>query len=855
MQRFFESLRPFIRLIVRRAGWVLVLATLLAAAGLWSAQNLTIDTDFSKLIPQDYPSVQALETLRETVGGESDVAVGIVSPSFEANKAFAEDLIPKALDLKREQHNEPYLTRVEYRRDTEFLENNALYFATQSELDQVEQFLNDQIEDAKLEANPFYFDLDEEESDTDSTAQELDQVYNRLVGTEYPVSDDSTTMVLRFYPAGSQTNIGFIEQLYDDLEQLVARMDPQAYHPDMEVTLAGRLLRQQVEIQAIQSDVLSSFGTGVSTVILVVVLYFLYKSYRARTAGGSFSRRALLTELVRAPAMALVIAVPLLMSLAWTFGIAYLAFETLNLMTATLGLVLFGLGIDFGIHFYGRYAEERAERNTVMKAAETTFTSTGQAITVGALTTAAALFVLTAADFKGFSEFGFIAGIGVLFALGAMTIVMPALLAVFERTGLLNLTASAAVPANGGGDGRSSFPAARRVVIGGVVAVIAALVLLPRASFEYDFGALEPEYEAYEVKDDVIDRVSTQSVGRNPAYIVTDTPEEAAKVAEAVRAKAAADTTSPTIQEVQTLQERFPLRDSAKQAKLERIADIRSLLNGKYLQNETSEDIERLRRAAQTRTPITIDQVPEYLRKRFTTKSGEVGTFVMIYPSVGLSDGRQSIAFAEDVGTIRTADGEVYHAGSTSLVAADMLRLMRQEAPWMVGGTFLIVALLMMINFGSIRWAGLALIPLVVGVLWMLLVLELVALKLNFYNLVVLPAVLGIGNDAGVHLVHRYREEGVGSIRRVLRSTGEHVTMGSLTTMIGFGGLLLSFHPGLRSIGELAVVGIGMTLLAALLFLPALLQWIEDQNAIPADAGNGVGTGESAALESEAAAS
>jgi hypothetical protein len=95
----------------------------------------------------------------------------------------------------------------------------------------------------------------------------------------------------------------------------------------------------------------------------------------------------------------------------------------------------------------------------------------------------------------------------------------------------------------------------------------------------------------------------------------------------------------------------------------------------------------------------------------------------------------------------------------------------------------------------------------------------------------------------------------LGSIRRVLRSTGEHVTMGSLTTMIGFGGLLLSFHPGLRSIGELAVVGIGMTLLAALLFLPALLQWIEDQNAIPADAGNGVGTGEPAPLESEAAAS
>jgi hypothetical protein len=151
----------------------------------------------------------------------------------------------------------------------------------------------------------------------------------------------------------------------------------------------------------------------------------------------------------------------------------------------------------------------------------------------------------------------------------------------------------------------------------------------------------------------------------------------------------------------------------------------------------------------------------------------------------------------------------------------------------MIGATFLIVALLMGLNFRSLRWAGLALIPLVVGILWMLLVMELVGIDLNFYNMIVLPAVLGIGNDAGVHLVHRYREEGRRSIRYVLRSTGEHVTMGSLTTMIGFGGLLLSFHPGLRSIGVLAVIGIGATLLAALTFLPALVQWLEDQGWAP----------------------
>jgi len=297
-----------------------------------------------------------------------------------------------------------------------------------------------------------------------------------------------------------------------------------------------------------------------------------------------------------------------------------------------------------------------------------------------------------------------------------------------------------------------------------------------------------------------------------------------------VREKARRDTTSPTILSVESLQERFPLADSTRQAKLNRIAQIRDRLeNNKYLRNQEGEAIDKLRRAAQTTTAIELEQLPDFLRKQFTTKSGEIGTFVMIYPSVGLSDGRKSIAFLEDVGTVRTDDGEIYHAASTSLVAADMLRIMRSEAPWMVLGTFLIVALLMYANFRAVRWAALALVPLVVGILWMLLLMEIFGLMLNFYNMIVLPAVLGIGNDAGVHLVHRYREEGRGSIFQVLRSTGEHVTIGSLTTMMGFGGLLLSFHPGLNSIGSLAVVGIGTTLLSAILFLPSLLQWMEDR--------------------------
>ena len=826
MDRIFIALRPFIRFIVKQAGWVLLLAVVFSVVGVNLLLKLSVDTDLSKLIPPEYNSVQALEKLRATVGGEETVDVAIVSPSFAANKAFAEALIPEALSLQGEDNQEAYFSRVDYKRDTEFMKNNALYFATSEELDELETYLQDQIEEARLEANPFFFDLEDEdeELEPDTTAESLQQVYNDIVGKEYPVSEDSTALVVRLYPTGSQTDVGLIENIYEDLEGLITSMDPSSYHTEMEVVTAGRPLRRLTEVTTISDDVLGSFLAGVLTVLFVVVSYFFYKGYRARS-GRTFSMSVVLGQLVRLPVLALLIGVPLLMSLSWTFGVAYLRFETLNLMTSTLGLVLFGLGIDFGIHFFARYTEERATGKSVIDAVETTFTSTGQAIAIGAFTTSAALYVLVVADFRGFSEFGFIAGTGILFALVAMLVVIPALITVFEKLKLLDLSSTSSVPAQSSRNGK--FPGSGGFVIGSVLAVVAAIVLLPRVEFEYDFGSLEPVYESYNQRRDYVRRVFDNRGQRNPAYIVVDNPDEVEPILEVLRASIEQDTLTPTVRSIESMQDRFPTRQADQTAKLARLQEIREMLDDPFLSEDDSEDMNRLRRASQTSTPINIDDVPDYLKTQFTSKSGEIGNFIIIYPLEGLSDGRKSIAFSEDVGRVETTSGAVYHAGSSSLVAADMLKLMQREAPWMVLATFLIVFVLMFVNFRSVQWALLATIPLVVGVLWMLLLMELLGIKLNFYNLIVLPAVLGIGNDAGVHIVHRFREEGLGSIMSVLRSTGEHVTMGSLTTMIGFAGLLLSFHPGLNSIGQLAVAGIGATLVSALFFLPALLERIQ----------------------------
>jgi predicted RND superfamily exporter protein len=820
----FERLRSVPRWVVAHPFLVLAAALVLSVLGARQALTLRIDADIATLLPPDYESVQAARRLQETVGAETSVDVAIASPSFRANRAFADTLVPAMMAFEQPDGTETF-TRVEYRRDVRFISENALYFATFDELDRLEGFLRSQAQEVRSATDPLRMNLfagvDSASAARQQEADRLRADLAQLALTEYFVSPDSTTLVVKFYPTGAQTDIRYVEGLYANIDALVARLGPERYHPDMVVTPAGRLLRQTIEVRSITTDVQNSFGAGVLAVVLAVVLYFLYKSTQART-GGRFVWRVVFSELLRTPVTAVLLTLPLLMSLSWAAGTAATLFGTLNLMTSTLGLVLFGLGIDYGIHFYARYAEERGGGSGVVEAVEETFVSTGQGIAVSAFTTASALFVLQFADFRGFSEFGLIGGLGILFALVSMLVVLPALLSVAERVGALNLRfrgeASAYEP-------ETRFPFSRTVLTVCLALTAVSLIALPRVQFEYDFSKLDPEYDEYFRRAEALAPVFGESERRNPAYILLDEPEDVRTVQAALEELAARDS---LILAVESLQERFPTNPTTAQRKLARLAEIREVLNDPFLAADTTGQVERLRRAASAREPIPLDSVPAFITRPFTTRAGELGQFVVVFPQGNMADGRRSLRFAELVGTVTTPDGGEVYAASTQLVAADMLRLMQEESPAMVAVTFVLVFVLVFASFRSLRWTLVAVVPLAVGLVWMLGAMVLFDIQLTFYNLVVLPTVLGIGNDGGVHLTHRYREEGPGSVRRVLRTTGEHVTMGALTNLIGFGGLLLSSHPGLRSIGVLAVVGIGATLAATLVFYPALLQVIED---------------------------
>jgi len=144
--------------------------------------------------------------------------------------------------------------------------------------------------------------------------------------------------------------------------------------------------------------------------------------------------------------------------------------------------------------------------------------------------------------------------------------------------------------------------------------------------------------------------------------------------------------------------------------------------------------------------------------------------------------------------------------------------------------TILVVLGLLWLDFRSLRLALLAMIPLLVGGLWMVGLLHTSGLMLTFVNVTALPMIVGIGIDDGVHMIHRYRGEGWLSSRQVLLSTGKAIFLTTLTTMLGFGAMLGSAYRGLVSLSLLLMFGLATCFITTVVFLPPLMRLLARRN-------------------------
>jgi hypothetical protein len=324
--------------------------------------------------------------------------------------------------------------------------------------------------------------------------------------------------------------------------------------------------------------------------------------------------------------------------------------------------------------------------------------------------------------------------------------------------------------------------------------------------------------------------------------------EEAETARREVLAKARAIHPSPVSHAV-TIDDLLPGPPDETRRKLDLITEIRRLQSPANLALLSDEERHRLDDVLppDDLRPHGLEEIPALLRRPFTERDGTIGRVVLIYaPSLeqgfSLTDGHDLIRLARAIREVPMPDGRVLHATGRPVIFAAMLESIARDGPVATAVSFVAVALLTFallararVGGARRRGAGAALVilgALSIGVLWMLGVAAALDVKLNAFNFVALPITFGIGVDYAANVFLRYRDEslaGGGRAARVLSSTGGAVVLNSLTTMLGYGALLLAHSGALRSFGSLAVLGELGCLSAAMLLMPAAMDCLGRQ--------------------------
>jgi hopanoid biosynthesis associated RND transporter like protein HpnN len=252
----------------------------------------------------------------------------------------------------------------------------------------------------------------------------------------------------------------------------------------------------------------------------------------------------------------------------------------------------------------------------------------------------------------------------------------------------------------------------------------------------------------------------------------------------------------------------------------ERLQDFEQRLAG-----DLAEDLHRLREVA-TPQPIQLSDLPPDLRERYVGKSGK--WLLRVFAKDCLWEFEPLRHFTEQ---IRAIDPE---ATGKPFGTVEGLQAMKNGLTRAGIYAFVVIVAVLLIDFRSTKRTLVAVAPLILSVLMSVGILGLFGVPLNPANVIAFPLILGVGVDNGVHILHDYllrRREGQGTISRAM---GRGVLVKALTTMIGFGTLMIATERGLVGLGLILTLGVGCSMLTALFLLPAALHLYGQRVPAPA---------------------
>ncbi len=608
------------------------------------------------------------------------------------------------------------------------------------------------------------------------------------------VSPDGKSLLIAATPAEAVRNRSAARALLTKIGALKRK------HPRLKIGLTGGYVIAAQEEALVRGDIINCLigsALGIAALFLLVYRNIVVLSF---------------------------VLLPLGVGLQLALGVMALLFDRVHLLALAFSAVVLGLGIDFAIHIYDRYVMERRTGKGIDQAIERSLFRTGPAVLAGGLTTLAAFLVLTITDSPLLYQIGWVVPLGLLFCLITILWALPACLVWLE--GYPWRWAKGAIKPLGMdrmGAWINRRPGLALLSSGLVLAL--TLPGISRIKFDDDPMALQPEgLEALEVQQDL-----ARAFGSGEEYAIIAWPSKDVETlfqkgrvidkALAEARQAGTITSWASISGLSSYKTHYVKGvDPAGIDALFRKYGLR-LADFKYAElflNAVAEN------KGAAKSPVgkhirpcdRLDKLPGFFHRFFMCEQGKI----------------EGIAWARTSGERAALTLKKQLARSFPDLLVVNPRLAVQELLGDAGGglwttvgcaAFLVLTILT-IFLRRPSSVLLALMPMTMGLLTTAGVMGWAGIHINLFNFIVLPILIGIGLDDGIHIFRRYQE--LGDVEKTVASTGRSVFVTTLTTACGFGSLYLAEYHVLEGMGLMTIVGVFSCFFFSVAALPALLK-------------------------------
>jgi len=845
----------------------------------YSATHLNFDLRQDNLVGGDKKYHQNFLRFKREFPTQDDLVVVAESESPEKNRQFIERLGAR---LEAETN---LFRDVMYRNDFNMLGSKALLFVGEQDLAGLRKTLGDYrpfIEQfshtTNLDSlfgmmNSQFGNAKREENDQNKAMLKalpmlehiIDQARDSMVRPGRPPSPG----VAGFFDAGDQVYINYAggrlfllttqaptEELNDAaverLRVLVEQVRMEV--PGVNIGLTGEPVLDHDQMGQSQTD--ATMASVVSLFLCALIFIYGYQQ-TGRPVKATFC---------------------LLVGLTYTLAFAFAPWPVghLNILTITFVPILIGLAIDYGVHLISRFEEELRHGRTEEEAMEKAMVFTGQGIFSGAFTTAGAFLAMYFTDFKGIQEMGVICGGGLLICFIPMMTMLPVLL-LRGRQNVIDLSQGEAELRRARIERLWLGRPVTTLAVVGALCVLAA-TQLRKVSFDYNLlhmqsaGLPAVVYEqklidstpksvlyaavvatnlahAAALEHQITNLPAVSGVASLTRFLVEDQQRKLELIREIKAGLAGVSFPAPDCRPVdlsalsQTLYSLYGFLGAAGEevrkgdAVLGRqldglrtkVADLRKTM----FQGSASDAPQHAAQLAAFQTaffrdigstfeglknqdtsgPMGVKDLPAVLRDRFVGVTGKY--LLMVNPKEDVWKREAQKTFIEQ---LRTVDPNVT---GTPVQLYEYTNLLKDSYVQAAYYALAAIVVLVLFHFRSLWSVVLALLPVLVGTLWLAGLMGWLGIQVNPANIMTLPLVIGIGVTNGIHILNRFAEEQTPSI--LARSTGKAVLVSGLTTIAGFGSLALGKHQGLMSLGYVMATGLATCMIAALTLLPAIL--------------------------------